>query len=295
MSVSRITNLMMSNTVVSEIDTSEQALDTTEEQLSTSLSINEPSDNPVGAGLAVQLNGQLSQFSAYTDNVSVASSWNSSATTAMTTLQQDVSRVQELVTDAGNGTESQSDLNDISDEITQIQASIQSTLSTQYNGQGIFTGTAANNAAVSMTVSPGTSVTVTADLSGLMNGTGGATGLLDTLNQIQSDLTGTSQGGMTPDASNLNGSDLTNLASNLDALGQSQIEVGTAQDQIQMASTSLQSLTTSTTSELGDDQNVNMATAETNYNDEEAAFEAALKAGSDIVQESLMDFLGTSS
>jgi hypothetical protein len=34
-----------------------------------------------------------------------------------------------------------------------------------------------------------------------------------------------------------------------------------------------------------------MASAETDYSNEEAAFEAALKAGADIVQESLMSFL----
>jgi flagellar hook-associated protein 3 FlgL len=288
MSVGRITNLMTSSSVLVQINNAESQLDTTEEELSSGLSINEPSDNPVGAGLSATLTAQLSEYTAYTQNASIAGSWNSAASTGMTSLQDDISRVQELVTEAGNGTENSTDLADISDEITQIQQSIQSTLNTQYNGQGVFTGTSANNPAVSMTISPGTSVTVTADLTDLINGTGSGstatTGLLTTISQIQSDLASGNTSGLT-------GSDLTNLSANLSSLEGSQVQVGTVEDQIQMASTSLTTLQTSTTTELSNDQEVNMATAETDYNNEEAAFQAALQAGSSIVQESLMNFL----
>jgi flagellar hook-associated protein 3 FlgL len=51
---------------------------------------------------------------------------------------------------------------------------------------------------------------------------------------------------------------------------------------------------TSVTSDLSNDTEANMATTETTYSNEEAAFEAALKAGASIVQSSLMDFLSNS-
>ena len=46
-------------------------------------------------------------------------------------------------------------------------------------------------------------------------------------------------------------------------------------------------------SALSDDQDANMAATLTTYSNEQTAFSAALKAGADIVQSSLMDFLST--
>jgi flagellar hook-associated protein 3 FlgL len=292
MTTTRITNMMISNQIVAEINASQNTLDRTEEELSSGLTINEPSDDPSGAGLAVQLNGQLSDISRYSDNATDASGWTGQATTALTTIENDMQRVQELVTEAGNGTNSATDLQNISEEVSQLQASISTALGTQYNGQSVFTGvdSGSSTTAVTRLISPGTTVTVNVDASSLLNPTDGSSGLMATLDQIQDDLNGTNGGS----SSNLNTTDLSNLQANLAGISQLQTEVGATSDQVTMAQTSLQSMTTSVTSELSDDEDVNYATAETDYSDEEAAFEAALKAGASIVQDSLMDFLDTS-
>jgi flagellar hook-associated protein 3 FlgL len=104
MSFTRITTLMTTNQILGEINSSQTALAQTEQELSTGKTINAPSDNPYGAALAVQLNGQLSQLSDYNNNITDGQAWTQSATSALGSIQQQVQRAQELVTEAGNGT-----------------------------------------------------------------------------------------------------------------------------------------------------------------------------------------------
>ena len=286
MTATRITNMMVSNQIVAEVTNAENTMDNTEEELSSGLRINQPSDDPAGAGLAVELNGQLSDLSTYSNNISDANGWTSTTSTALSTIDSDTQRIYELVVEAGNGTNSADDLQNISDEIGQLQSSISTQMASTYNGQSVFTGTGSGTtAAVTRTISPGTTVTVNADLSSVTDPSDGSSGLMSTITQIMSDLTGSG------DTSNLNGSDLSAIQNNLSQLSSVQTQVGATQDQITMAGTSIQQLQTTAKTELGDDTGVNMASAETDYSNEEAAFEAALKAGADIVQESLMSFL----
>jgi flagellar hook-associated protein 3 FlgL len=297
MSFTRITTLMTTNQILGEINSSQTALAQTEQELSTGKTINAPSDNPYGAALAVQLNGQLSQLSDYNNNITDGQAWTQSATSALGSIQQQVQRAQELVTEAGNGTMSPSGLSDIGDEINQIVSSIKADANTQYNGQYVFSGTstatapydasgnyAGSSTMVTRQIGPNATATVSVDLSSAL-GTSSTNGLLSTLTNIASQLT-TNSG-----TSALNTSDLTDLQNGLDSLNTLQTQLGTSTDQMTMAASTISDMQTSVTSDLSNDEDANMATTMTTYSNEEAAFTAALKAGASIVQTSLMDFL----
>jgi flagellar hook-associated protein 3 FlgL len=303
-SIGRITNQMVSQQILANVDQAEDALDSTEEELSSGLSISQPSDNPYGASLAVALNGQLSQLSDYTSNITDGTAWTQTASSSLSGIQQDVQTAQELVVQAGNGTNSQADLNSIADEISQLTASVKAGANAQYNGQYIFAGSATatapyqsvtgdtyqgNTGAVTRAILPGTpALQVNANLSSVL-GNGAASGdggLLDTLETITSDL----QSGNT---TALNSTDLANLTTNLNALAGVQATVGSTQDRLQQASTQIQTLQTNATSALSNDQDANLATTETTFSNEQAAFQAALQAGASIVQTSLMNFLSS--
>ena len=62
-----------------------------------------------------------------------------------------------------------------------------------------------------------------------------------------------------------------------------------------MASSRIASLQNSATDTLSSTQDADMAQTEINYSTQQAALTAALQAGASIVQQSLMNFLGTSS
>jgi flagellar hook-associated protein 3 FlgL len=297
--MTRITTLMTSNQILSEINSSESALSNTEEELSSGLTINEPSDNPYGAALAVQLNGQLSQLNDYNNNITDGQAWTSTATSALNSIQDEVQRAQELVTEAGNGTLQPSQLSDIGNEINSIISSIQGTANTQYNGQYVFSGTSTSTAPydasgnyqgstsmVTRQIGPNANVGVSVNLSSAL-GTSSSNGLISTLTNIASQLT-TDTG-----TSALNTTDLSDLQTGLNNLSTLQTQLGTSTDQMTMAASTISDMQTSVTSDLSNDTQANMATTETTYSNEEAAFEAALKAGASIVQSSLMDFLSS--
>jgi flagellar hook-associated protein 3 FlgL len=299
MSMTRITTLMTSNQILSEINSSQAALANTEEELSSGLTINQPSDNPYGAALAVQLNGQLSQLNDYNNNITDGQAWTQTATSALNSIQQQVQRAQELVTEAGNGTMSATDLSDMGGEINQIISSIQGTANAQYDGEYVFSGTSTStppydssgnyqgsSTMVTRQIGPNANATVSVDISSAL-GTSSTNGLLSTLSNIANQLT-TDSG-----TSALNTTDLTDLQTGLNSLSTLQTQLGSTTDSMTMAASTLSDMQTSVTSDLSNDTEANMATTETTYSNEEAAFEAALKAGASIVQSSLMDFLSS--
>ncbi|HEY3774632.1 MAG TPA: flagellar hook-associated protein FlgL [Solirubrobacteraceae bacterium] len=299
MSLTRITTLMTSNQILSEINSSETALSNTEEELSSGLTINAPSDNPYGAALAVQLGGQLSQLNDYNDNITDGQAWTQTGTSSLNAIQAQVQRAQELVTEAGNGVTNGTDLGDIGAEITQIISQIKSDANAQYNGQYVFSGTSTSAAPydgsgnyqgstsmVTRQIGPNANATVSVNISSAL-GTSSTSGLLSTLSNIANQLT-TGTG-----TSALNTTDLTDLQNGLNSLSQLQTQLGSTSDQLTMAASTISDMQTSVTSDLSNDTEANMATTETTYSNEEAAFEAALKAGASIVQSSLMDFLSS--
>ncbi|HLI60882.1 MAG TPA: flagellar hook-associated protein FlgL [Solirubrobacteraceae bacterium] len=303
MTFSRITTLMTTNQILGEINQSQNALATTEQQLSTGKTINAPSDNPYGAALAVQLNGQLAQLNDYNSNIVDGQAWTQTGSTAISAMQSDVQRAQELVTEAANGTMSPSQLNDVGAELTQIVAAIKSSANTQYNGQYVFSGTATSTPAydasgsylsggayspVTRQIGPASQSTVSVDLSqALGTNTDPATGsgLLSELGAIANNLSSGS-----PSTSGLSAA-LSDIQDGLSKLSSLATNLGAATDQMTMASTTISDMQTSVTADLSNDEDANMATTMTTYSNEEAAFTAALKAGASIVQTSLMDFL----
>jgi flagellar hook-associated protein 3 FlgL len=213
-------------------------------------------------------------------------------------------RAQELTIQASNGDESSTDLSATADEIDQLADAMKQEANAQYNGQYIFSGTATgtapyssstgdtfqgNTGAVTRTIGPNSNLQVNADISGVLgSGTSAADGkLLDTLRTIASDM----RSGNSTGIADLSGNQLTNLQNSLSSLEQLQANVGATQNRLTLAATRIQGLQNSDTAALSNDEDVNMAQAVTTFSNEQSAFTAALKAGANIVQSSLMDFL----
>ena len=174
----------------------------------------------------------------------------------------------------------------------------------QYNGQYIFSGTATgtapystatgdvfqgNTGAIQRTIGPNSNLQVNVDISGLLgSGSGAADGkLLDTLRTVAADM----RSGNSTGVADLSSNQLSNLQNSLNSLEQLQANVGAVQNRLSMASTRIQGLQNSDTAALSNDEDVNMAQAMTTFSNQQAAFTAALRAGANIVQSSLMDFL----
>jgi flagellar hook-associated protein 3 FlgL len=300
----RITTQMTTASVLSSINNVQDQMANTQEQLSTGKSINQPSDNPYGASLAIQLKNDLAGLNNYNSNITDGTAWASAADTSLQNVMSMLQRAQELTVQASNGVESSTDLGATADEIDQLADAIKQEANTQYNGQYIFSGTASgtqpysnstgdvyqgNTAAVTRQIGPGSTLQVNVDISSLLgSGTSANDGkLLDTLRTISADM----RSGNSSGVADLSTTQISALQSSLNSLTQIQANVGATQNRLTLASDRIQGLQNSDTVALSNDEDVNMAQAMTTFSNEQAAFTAALKAGANIVQSSLMDFL----
>jgi flagellar hook-associated protein 3 FlgL len=300
----RITPAMVTSATLSDLNSSLAALERTTNELSSGKTILEPSDNPYGASRVINLQSQLDGLSDYESDAQDGIAWENTASSAMSNMNEIAQRVRELVVEAANGTNNQSDLNTIALEVEQLTESIKQDASTQYAGQYVFSGTATttppyeqgandefkgNTETVSRAVGPGGTVTITTDISTLL-GNGAAAedgGLLDTLSTIAEHLrSGTPEG-----REALGTTDLTNLDGNLETLSQLQAVAGSATDQLRAALTRNEDVQTSISEALSNTIDTNVAAVSIQYANEQAAYDAALRAGASIVQESLLNFL----
>ncbi len=301
MSSDRITPAMLTSSTLEHLNSSLAALDRTSQELSSGKTILEPSDNPYGASQVINLQSQLDGLSAYESDAQNGIAWENTASSAMANMNEVVQRVRELLVQAANGTNNQSDLNTIAAEVEQLTQGIKQDANTQYAGQYVFSGTATttapyqqgasdeyngNGETIARAVGPGASVTISTNISTLL-GNGEASGdgkLLDTLRTIAGDLrAGNSKA--------LGSTDLQNLDANIETLSQLQATAGSVTDQLQTALTRSEDLQTSIAEGLSSTEDTNVAATSVTYANEQAAYEAALRAGASIVQESLLNFL----
>ena len=300
----RITPSMVTSTTLSDLNETLASLQRTTNELSSGRTILEPSDNPYGASQVIDLQSELEGLGAYESDAQDGISWESTATSAMSSMSQMTQRVRELLVQGANGTLSESDLEAMALQVEQLTEAIKQDANTQYAGQYVFSGTETatapyeqgtndeykgNEGTISRAIGPGASVTITTNISTLLGNGEGAEDekLLDTLRTIAGDL----RGGTAEDKAALASTDLQKLDANIETLTQLQAAAGSTTDQLQTALTRNEGLQTSITEALSNTDATNIAATTIAYSNEQAAYEAALRAGATIVQESLLNFL----
>jgi flagellar hook-associated protein 3 FlgL len=297
----RITTQMTASMTLNDLQQSLNRLNTTQQQLSSGKKINQPSDDPYGTSQALNLNGELSSLNDYSNNITDGTAWTQQATTALSGIDSMVQRVRELVVQAANGSSNQSSLNASAAEVNQLIDAVKQQANASYNGQYIFSGTSTATApyqtgstdtyqggtgSVNRLIGPNTTISVNTNISSLLgNGqASGDGGLLDTLRTIASDMQSGNTGA-------IGGADLKNLDSNFGTLTQMEANMGAVSNRLTLASSRIEQLQNSDTAALSNVQDADMATVAINFSTEQAAYSAALKAGANIVQSSLLDFL----
>jgi flagellar hook-associated protein 3 FlgL len=300
----RITTLMTAQRTLTDLTQAFDRMSRTQGELASGKRINQPSDDPYGAGHAVQISADLAGLGSYSRNVDDGKSWTAASDGALMNVNNMVQRARELLVEAGNDSAGQTGRSDMAAEIDQLIDGIKQEANTNYAGQYVFSGTATttsayqlgavdsyqgNTGAVNRQIGPGTAVQVNTDISGLLgSGQSAADGkLLNTLRDVAQHL----RGGTTADANALRTTDLTNLDTNLGTLSQMEANVGATTNRLELASQRIQDLQTSQTKLLSLTQDADFAQAAVDYSTEQASYSAALRASANIVQSSLLDFL----
>ncbi len=301
----RITPAMLTGSTLNDINGALAAIARSSRELSSGKKILAPADDPYGASHSIDLQSQLDGLSSYAGTVQDGISWETTSSAAMASINQISVRVRELLVQARNDTLNQGDLNTIANEVEQLTESVKQDANTQYAGQYLFSGTLTTTApyeqgagndeyqgnaeTVSRAISPGAVVAISTNISTLL-GNGQASGdgkLLDTLRTIAEHL----RGGTPEDKAALGSTDMKSLDANLETLAQLQATAGSMTNQLQTATIRIENLQGAITHSLSNTRDADIAEVSIAYANERAAYEAALRAGASIVQESLLNFL----
>jgi flagellar hook-associated protein 3 FlgL len=300
----RITPSMVTNTALRNLNRSFTSLNRSSEELSSGKSIQQPSDNPLGAGRTLDLESQLEGLTSYAGNVSEGIARGNTVTAALNSISEVVHRVRALVVQSGNGVLNQSDLNNLAQEVEGLTETVKQDANVRFGDEYLLSGTQTetapyspgaedayhgNEGSILRSIAPGTTVGVGGSAGSLL-GEGQASGdgkLLDVMRTIAAQMR---EG--TPEAlESLRGATLSGLAANEHALTAMQAHSATVVDQLHAAESSIEEMRTSTSEMLTKVDGVNVAQTSIEYTGQQAAYEAALRASATIVQLSLMEFL----
>lgn len=137
----RVTNKMMNNTNLTNINNNKEYLDKLNNQLASKKKITRPSDDPIVAIRALKLRSNLTEVTQYYDkNVKDAEAWLSATQDAIESTQNMVTSMRALFTQGSNATNSSQSRAAIIEELKAYKDQIYDDGNAEYAGRSLFTG-----------------------------------------------------------------------------------------------------------------------------------------------------------
>ena len=137
----RMTNTMMINNYLVNVNNNLNNMSILQNQLSTGHSVNKASDNPAAALRIMKLNAEIEANEQYNTNISTVSNWLDTTDTALNQAGNVLSRLKTLLVKAGDGTYSEDELSAIKNEVEGLRDQYVQALNTTFDGSYIFGGT----------------------------------------------------------------------------------------------------------------------------------------------------------
>jgi flagellar hook-associated protein 3 FlgL len=303
---SRITNNMISRSVLADLNEVANRQAATRRQMSSGKAITRPSDDPYAAGRALSLRNELDGIQQHSRNVQEAQGWMQITDTALGHIGDMAQRARELVVQGATDTLPQTSRDAIASEIDQIIAGMKQEANATYDGRYVLAGSRTNLAPYDSKVLPvgsppndtyggdavkqkreiGPSVRMDVNTTGdrVLGGDPGDGKMLDVLRNIAAHLRDAK-------TAELGTGDLKDLTLQIEQLLGVRAEVGAGMNRLETAASRLDETEESATSLLSDTEDADMAKTLIDYSTQQAVYQSALNAGSRIVQASLLDFL----
>ncbi|QXM05165.1 flagellar hook-associated protein FlgL [Crassaminicella indica] len=135
----RITNSMMSNTMLLNLNNNLRRLDKWNKQMSTGKKFTMPSHDPIGVSKSLGLNTAVAEIERYKKNAEDSLSWLNITESAVEDIGNILQRARELAVSA-DGTETKEDKQKIKVEIDQLKEQLIKVANSTYSGKYIFSG-----------------------------------------------------------------------------------------------------------------------------------------------------------
>lgn len=297
---SRITTLTLARGVLDDVNVASRRLSKTQEQLASGKLLNRPSDDPTAVARAITLRSELEGIQQHSKNVGEAQGWEDVTDSALAGLGDALQRVRELVVQGATDSAGPAARRAIAVEIRGLIDSMKSSANASYGGRYVFSGTATgtrpyaiggsdayagDQGTMEREIGPGVSVAVNVVGKRVLGDED--EGMLATLRGVVARL----ESGTTADAAALRSGALGALDGHLDDLSAIRAEVGSTANRLDAAALRLGDVELFTRGLLSETEDVDFAEAMVRFSTEQAALQAGLKAGAQIVQASLLDFL----
>lgn len=319
----RVTQTMMNTQLLRNVSNNLGRMNTLQNQLSTGMRINKPSDDPVGITFALRYRSELDSNDQYTENVDSALSMLQYTDTTIGQAGDIMQRVRELLVQGANGTLEETGLGAIKLEISQLYNQMIEIGNSQFNGKQVFNGELTGDKPY-----PAMELGDTIDLASIppklkayhVSSDSGAikyelsAGMSLSINTIGNDVFGNS---VSPTASqaDLESSDnvflllqrahdmlgsgeqlgvsalIGQIDNRMNTMLTKRAEVGARMNRIQLIENRLNDINLNLQTVKSKTEDADMAEVITNMKMEENVYQASLSVGAQLIRPSLVDFL----
>jgi flagellar hook-associated protein 3 FlgL len=287
--------------MLATLQQSQQTLNTALEQVSTGLSVNEPSDNPTAAAAMVQNTMEMGDVDEYTQNVSTSLATVKQASSVLSSVVTALTSAQSAGIEGANGTSSPATMKVIANQVQGILQSVISQANTTVGGAYLFGGTSTSTPYTADASSP-TGYTYNGNNQTSSVAIGDQTNVAVNLpgSQVFSDSSNNVIASLSSLVSALNSGNsaavetaTTAVGSAISFIGQQQVFYSNAESQLSSQETFLQQDTVTLTSQESNLIGVNESTAATDLSEAETDNSAALAAVAKVMPNTLLNFLSS--
>ena len=296
----RVTQSMLSNNMLRNLNTSYSKMSKLQDQINSGRKFARPSDDPVAAVKGMDYRVQLDKIGQFTRNINEMKSWVDTTDSSLSDVTSALTRVQELVTQAANDSNTADERKKIAVEIEQIQQQIRDVANTQVAGKFIFSGTntssplfkddqiadPANLTGLNQDVSfeVGDGIVMAANTTGYELFKGIDEMLTKVLNPVGGLKDPNATGGAI-------GNLLTDVQKGVSDVLDVQATVGATQNRIDTIENRLSILEVNITKQKSLNEDTDYAKTITEMTTQESIHQAALSVGAKIIQQTLVDFM----
>jgi flagellar hook-associated protein 3 FlgL len=299
----RITNNMVTNSILGELQQLETQQSSLQTEVSSGLAVSQPSDDPAAFGQVVQLEDQSNETAQFNKNASQALDLANASYGGLDSLQQIYDRASQLGA-LGNGTLGNASSSTYADELDQLIQQAVQVANTKLNNTYIYAGTAVSQppftttangsgqiGSVAYTTAPGGDQQASIALSptsSVSPSTSGATnqgiaGFINNMISLRDALSaGDSSGISTASAA---------LASSDDLITSAVAENGAVQTRIQADQTQQQAYATELNSLISGDTNADLSQTIVKLNQAQVAYQASLQTAASVMHLSLLNYV----
>ena len=312
----RITSNAYDSSLVNQLNQLSAQQYTIQNQVSTGLSVQAPSDNPAAMENTLDYQAQNAAQTQYSSNISTLQSRANSVYSVLQSLQTITSRAGEIATSAGSSTSTQSYLSNYADEVNQLINQVVNAANTKdpSTGEYLFGGTASTSAPFTTTTDAngdvtgvtyngnssvnqaqiGAGMTATADIPGANTGSSGAHGLItdsqsgaDLINHLISLRNNLNAGNTTA----ITATDSANLQKDENNVAYQVANNGVVQSQLNLAATFATNSSQSLNTMISNSSSANLVQVMMQLSQTQNAYQAALQSGVKIMQLSILNYL----